>query len=54
MKNPSKEEVWEKLSETEEQRYQRELTEAIDEARYELERLNLYREADVSKFKTTI
>ena len=49
-----KEEVWQKISETEEQRYQRELTKAIDGARKELERLKLYREADVSKFKTTI
>ena len=54
MKKSSKEEVWEKISETEVQRQQRELTKAIEEVREELERLHLYREVDVSKFKTTI
>ena len=56
-KQQEAEEVWQKISETKEQRYQRELTEAfeeIDRVSEEIEQLKLYREADVSKFKTTI
>ena len=49
-----KEEVWDRLTESEEQRQQRELTKAINDVREELERLQLYRAVDVSKFKTTI
>ena len=48
-----KEEVWQKISETEEQRYQRILADMIKEARTEIAKLELDRKID-DNFKTTI
>lgn len=53
MKNPNKEEVWQKISETEEQRFERILAEMIKDARTEIAKLELDRKID-GNFKTTI